>query len=230
MITRESLDGIMEELFPNIEIAQFSADWILNSPRATEESTRKVYEFLKGNGLKDDKIASQAHLLGMNPETIERNYQRLSALGLKDDKIATNAHLLGRDPENIERNYQHHVGLLRQNYQDRTSGRDILTNQAQLLGISPETINANVQSLYGLGIDYHDAFLLSSTPQLKRKKMVWMLRELFDYRDIMPEQRKNTINSLYDFIRDNPRILTNSIISMYRTIEKLREKALQYRR
>ena len=120
MITQESLDRLVEELFPDIEIAQFSTDWILNGPRATEDSVRKVYRFLSGNGLKDYKIATRAELLGMNPETIERNYQN-------------------------------HIGLLRQNYQDRTSGRDILTNQAQLLGISPETTNANVQFLVRLG-------------------------------------------------------------------------------
>ena len=322
MITQESLDRFVEELFPNIEIAQFSTDWIVNSPRATEDSARKVYGFLMDKGLKndkiashahllgmnpetiernyqrlsalglkDDKIASHAHLLGMNPETIERNYQRLSALGLKDDKIASQAHLLGRDPETIERNYQrlsalglkndkiasraellgrdpeiiernyqrlsalglkndkiasraellgmnpetiernnqHHVGLLRENYQDRASGRDLLTNQAQLLGISPETTNANVQFLYGLGIDYHDAFLLGSTPQLKRNKMAWMLRELFNYRNLTQEKRRYAIAGLYDFVRNDPRVLTKSISSMEKAKDKLRKGVVQYK-
>jgi len=164
-------------LFNGIE--RFPLDWILNSPTATKESVGYVYQMLKGYGLKDSRIASLAQLLGRNPETIERNHQILSALGLKDDKIASQAYLLGRDPETIKRNYQNHIGLLRENYQDRASGRDLLTKQAQLLGISPETTNANVQFMYGLGIDYHDAFLLGTTVQLKRKKMAWMLKELF---------------------------------------------------
>ncbi|MDA1196983.1 MAG: hypothetical protein O2779_03405, partial [Nanoarchaeota archaeon] len=161
---------------------------------------------------------------------IERNYQRLSALGLKDDKIASQAQLLGRDPETIERNYQHHVGLLRQDYRDRTSGRELLTNQAQLLGITPETITTNVQFLYSLGIDYNDAFLLGTTPQLKRKKMAWMLRELFNYGTLPEEQRRDAIDGLYNFIRADPRILIKSINSLERSKDRLREKVEQYRR
>jgi len=292
MIVRESLESILRGLFPDSEVAGFSSDWILNNPRVTKDSVIKVYRFLSGKGLKDnkiasradllgmnpetiernyqrlsalglkdnkiasradllgrdpetiernyqmlsalglkdDKIATHAHLLGMNPETIERNYQMLSALGLKDDKIATNAHLLGRGPETIERNYRHHVGLLRLDYNDRTSGRELLTNQAQLLGISPETINENVQYLNNLGVDYNDAFLLGTTTQLKRKKMAWMLRELFDYRNLNQERRRDAIAGLYDFVRNDPRVLTKSISSMKKAKDKLRERATQYKR
>ena len=230
MILEENLEGILNGLFPNVTINTFSRDWILNSPRATEDSVREVYRFLRGKGLSDDKIASRAELLGRDPETIDRNYKALQRLGLSDDKIASQAHLLGMNPETIDRNYQSHVGLLRQNYQDRTSGRDLLTNQAQLLGISPETMNANVQFLYGRGIDYNDAFLLGTTPQLKRKKMAWMLRELFNYRNLPQEQKKKAIEGMYDFVRDNPTVLTKSINSMERTKEKLIERVAQYRR
>ena len=161
-------------------------------------------------------------------DSVREIYNLLRKYGLKDDKIASRAELLGRDPETIERNYQHHVGLLRHDYTDRASGRDLLTNQAQLLGISPETTNANVQFLYELGINYRDAFLLGSTPQLKRKKMAWMLRELFDYRNLQQEQKRNAINKLYDFIRDYPRVLKKSISSMENTKEKLRERVVPY--
>ena len=197
MILRENLERIVEELFPDREVAQFSTDWILNSPRATEDSVREVYRFLKGKGLEDSKIFSRADLLGMNPETIERNYR-------------------------------HHVSLLRENYEDRFSGRDILTNQAQLLGISPETINANVQFLHSRGINYNNAFLLGTTHQLKRQKMAWMLRELFDYRSLPQEKRRGAINGLYDFIRDEPRVLTKSINSMEKSKYSLRERVAQY--
>ena len=158
---------------------------------------------------------------------------------MKDEKIASQAHLLGRDPETIERNYQHHVGLLRQsyrqnykdrkNYKDRTSGRDLLTNQPQLLGISPETMNANVQFLYNIGIDYNEAFLLGTTPQLKRKKMAWMLRELFDYKTLPQEQRRGAIDGLYDFVKENPDVLTRSINFMEKTKDKLREIVTEYK-
>ena len=228
MIDRKSLENILRELLPDNRIEQFSLDWILNSPMATEESVKDAYKVLKNYELTDDRIATCAYLLGMNPETIERNYQKLLSLGIKDKKIASRAGLLGMNPETIKRNYQHHVSLLRQDYIDRASGRDLLTNQASLLGISPETTNANVQFLYELGIDYYDAFLLISTPQRKRKKMAWMLRELFDYRNLQQEQKRNAINKLYDFIRDYPRVLKKSISSMENTKEKLRERVVPY--
>jgi len=161
-------------------------------------------------------------------DSVREIYNLLRKYGLKDDKIASQAQLLGRDPETIERNYQHHVGLLRHDYTDRASGRDLLTNQAQLLGISPETTNANVQFLYELGINYRDAFLLGSTPQLKRKKMAWMLRELFDYRNLQQEQKRYVIHRLYDFVKDNPNLLVKSINSLERSRERLREKVENY--
>ena len=187
------------------------------------ETIERNYKRLSDLGLKDDKIASQAHLLGMNPETIERNYKRLSDLGLKDDKIASQAHLLGRDPETIERNYQHHVGLLRQNYEDRNSGRELLTNQAQLLGITPETINANVQYLHSLGIDYNNGFLLGTTTKLKRKKLAWLLREVYNYGELSNEEKPETIKRMYEFIKENPSYLIKSISSLQKSKRKIME-------
>ena len=201
MIVRESLDKIVEELFSDVKVNDFSINWILNSPRASENSVREVYTFLRNRGLSDDKIASQAQLLGMNPETIERNYQN-------------------------------HIGLLRENYQDRASGRGLILNQPQLLGISPETINANVQFLSYLGIDYNNytnALLLGTEPQTKRRKMAWMLRELFNYGNLPQEQKREAINGLYRFVRDNPRVLIRSINSMGKSRKKLRERILQYK-
>ncbi|MEK6951503.1 MAG: hypothetical protein AABX29_00655 [Nanoarchaeota archaeon] len=102
----------------------------------------------------------------------------------------------------------------------------------QLLGISPETINANVQFLSYLGIDYNNyinVLLLGTEPQTKRKKMAWMLRELFDYGNLPQEQKREAINGLYRFARDNPRVLIRSINSMNKSRNKLRERVLQYK-
>ena len=186
------------------------------------ETIERNYKSLSKLGLKDDKIATQAHLLGMNPETIERNYKALSKLGLKDDKIASRAELLGRDPETIERNYKSHLKLLRQNYQDRNSGKELLLNQAQLLGIPAETIEASVQQLSSLGINYNNGILLGTTAQLKRKKMAWILREIFDYRNSL--DKKQTIREMYSFIKTNPRYLTKSIPTLERAKIKMLEK------
>ena len=198
MITEENLESILKELLPNNPIDSFSIKWILDSPKATEDSIRSVYTFLINNRL-------------------------------KDEKIATHAKLLGNDPKTIDRNYQHYVGLLRQNYKNRNSGKDILLNQVQLLGISPNTMESNVQFLYGLGVDYNNGMLLGTKTQTKRQKMAWMLREMFDYRTVTEDRKREAISGLYNFIKDNPRILIDSINSMERKKYKLREKVKQYK-
>lgn len=188
------------------------------------ETIQRNYQTLKELGLSDKKIAGFAHLLGRKPETIRRNHQRLQEFGLSKEKIASQAALLARNPKSIQRNYQHHVGLLRQDYQDRNSGKGLLINQANLLGIPPETMEANVQYLHSIYIDYNDGPLLGTRSQTKRKKLAWMLRELFDYRKAHEEDKRGLIERLYDFVRDNPRLLANSINSLERNKEKLRKK------
>ena len=161
---------------------------------------------------------------GMSEELVWQTYFLLRSYRLSRDKIASQAHLLGRDPETIERNYQNHIGLLRHDYTNRNSGRDLLVMYAQLLGIPPETINANVQFLHSLGIDYNNGIILGTTPQLKRKKMAWMLRELFDYRNLSNEQKPEAIQKMYDLVRENPQYLIKSINALERSKEKLRER------
>ena len=219
---------ILEEILGGHQISDFSREWIENS--ATNVNTiRATYNALKSIGLKDEKIATQAPLLGMNPETIERNYQRLSDLGLKDEKIATQAPLLGRDPETIERNYQNHIGLLRSDYEDRKSGKDILLQQAQLLGISPDTLETNVQWFSDRNIDYGNGMLLGTKVQTKRKKLAWILREVFDYRTHPQDQRREVINNMYKFVADNPHLMIKSTKALEGMKEKLVEKAEQYK-
>jgi len=161
----------------------------------------------------------------MNPETIERNYQALRRLGLTDSRIAANANLLGRDPETVKRNYEGHVGLLGQDYTNRKSGRDFLLIYANLLGIPTETIEANVQFLSSHDINYSNGFLLGTTPKLKRKKMSWLLREIFNYNlEADVSEKRETIYKMRQFIRENPNVLIYSINTLERKREKLREK------
>ena len=98
--------------------------------------------------------------------------------------------------------------------------------QAQLLGITPETISANVQYLHGLGIDYNDGFLLETTSQLKRKKMAWMLREVFDYQN--SEDKKGAIERMCGFVRDNPQYLIKSIPALEKAKDKIKEKVFAH--
>ena len=142
---------------------------------------------------------------------IRQVYGLLRKYNVKQEKIAAQAHLLGRDPETIERNYRHHVGLLRGDWKDRNSGKSLLLKHAELLGIPPETIEANVQYLNSIGTDYNDGMLLGTTPQTKRRKLGWLLREVFDYGKVPEEQKRETVYNLYDFVKEHPSILIKSI-------------------
>ena len=245
---------VLEELLTGFEISEFSREWIQRSKvdeagikssynllrrigltdekiatyaqllGKDPESIERNYQKLSALGLTNEKIATSASLLGKDPETIERNYQSLSKFGLKDEKIASQAQLLGNDPETIERNYQNHIRLLRKDYKDRYSGRELLLTQAQLLGIPSTTIENNIQFLDHVGIDYHNGLLLGTTAQLKRKKMAWLLREVFDYRNIPQEEKHKTIERMYDFVRNNPQYLISSISTLEKKKTKLRAK------
>ena len=164
-----------------------------------------------------------------DPDTIERNYQRLSGLGLKDEKIASQAQLLGMNPDTIDRNYQNHIGLLRSNYEDRNSGKEILLQQAQLLGVSPDTLESNVQWFADRKFAYGNGMLLGTKTQTKRKKLAWILREVFDYRTHPQDQRREVINNMYKFVADNPHLMIKSTKALEGMKEKLVEKAEQYK-
>ena len=101
-------------------------------------------------------------------------------------------------------------------------------NYAQLLEIPKETIEENVQYLHSIGMDYNNGFLLGTRPQTKRKKLAWLLREVFDYRNIPQDQKMEAINRLYSFVRENPKNLIRSIATLNRNKDKLREKAKEY--
>ena len=201
------------------------ADLLGKNPDTVERN----YKRLLGLGLSDSKIATLARLLSMNPDTISNHHQRLLDLGLTNSRIATVASLLARDPNSIDRNYQNHVGLLREDYQDRNSGREILLEQAALFGIPPNTLEANVQWFKDRNIDYGNGMALGTKPQTKRKKVAWILREVFDYRKIPENQKDETIRTVYDFVRDNPRLLIDSINSLEKMKVGLRKKAEYYK-
>ena len=158
------------------------------------------YDNLKKIGLTDKKIASQPNLLVMNQETTRTKYQKLREMGLTDTRIASQPSLLGRNTENIKGNYDFLVGLFRKDYTDRGSGRDLILNNPGLLANSRVTVESSVQFLHSLGIDYlKNPLMLNSTAQNKRKKMAWMLREVFDYREAPQEKKKDLIHSTQGF-------------------------------
>ena len=77
-----------------------------------------------------------------------------------------------------------------------------------------------------LGVDYNNSFLLGTTPQLKRRKMAWLLREVFDYGQVPEDKKQETIHRMYNFIKANPRYLIYSISALGRARNKIREKVM----
>jgi hypothetical protein len=188
------------------------------------ETLRDRWIYLNSFGLSDKSIAKQPHLLEKSPESIKYNHGQLKRLGLSNVKIDAYPALLGSNPKTIKRNYQHHVGLLREDYRDRNSGKATLLCHAQLLWIPASTIDGNVQFMSTIGIDYNNGYLLGTRPQTKRAKMAWLLREVFDYRQVPEDEKRNTIHRLYDFVRKDPQILGRSLAHLEKNKGKLRRR------
>ncbi len=184
------MEQTLENILGDREISEFSKNFVETS-RNSEQETAQTYCILRYYGLSKDKIATNASLLGCNPETIQRNYENL-------------------------------ISLLRDNYQDRNSGRKLSLNS---LGRKQETCENNIQFLDRLGIDYNkNPLLLSTTAKKKREKMAWLLKNCFDYSEKPVEDRKETINQMYDLVRTNSSYLIKSINSLESSKDKIRKK------
>ena len=135
------------------------------------------------------------------------------------------------NPKSVRSKYDFFVGLLRDDYQDRGSGRDLILNSANLLGSSRATVESNVQFLHSAGIDIgKNRLLLGTTMNKKREKMAWALREVFHYRETSPEKKRELFPSLNNMIRDHPELLAYSITSLEKRKDALRERAVEYAR
>lgn len=176
------------------------------------ETLEKNYKLLRAKGLKHEKVVRNALLLASNPETLRRNWSYLRRKGLSDAKIATNAHLLQLRPDNIARNYYN----LR-----RFFAKDKIATFATLLGIPPETVISNVQFMVFLRIDYEKyTFTCMSSTSIKRKKIAWLMKNLFGSTNIHESLRK-----VRQLIRKNPKLLVYSIKTLENKRESLSIKA-----
>ncbi len=206
------------------------------------ETIKRNYDNLRRIGLSEEKIATNAALLSRDPETIQRNYENLRRIGLSDEKIATTAALLSLNPETIQRNYDHHIGLLG----GREHGRGILTTFASLLGRHPGTGDGGSKKFRASGgfagtfqhLAYIDGqsdnanvplyekqpMLLNTTPQNKREKLAFLLREVYDYRKLGHDEKKAAIKKVYRLVSDNPHLLVESVSTLSRKVERLRQK------
>ena len=182
------------------------------------------------------------HSINVTEESVRAAYSKLVELSLSEEKIATNAALLGRDPETIQRNYDHHIGLLG----GREHGRGILTTFASLLGRHPGTGDGGSKKFRASGgfagtfqhLAYIDGqsdnanvplyekqpMLLNTTPQNKREKIAFLLREVYDYRELGHDEKKAAIKKVFGLVSDNQHLLVESVSTLSTKVERLRQK------
>ncbi|MFH0884496.1 MAG: hypothetical protein V1861_02190 [Candidatus Micrarchaeota archaeon] len=104
----ESEQVLREILGPGYdELNETTRAIILGTPA---ETIRKSHAKLLELGLTREKIATNAPLLGRDPETIQRNYEFLRRFFSKE-AICKNAQLLGNTQETIEGSVQFLFGL-----------------------------------------------------------------------------------------------------------------------
>ncbi len=196
------------------------------------KTLKKNREKLKEIGLSDKKIATYAQLLNFDIKTLKGKKKELQDLGFSKEYIVSHPILLVRNTNSLKKNYQKQIGLLSESYENRKSGKDLLLSSS-LLTISTNTIEANVQYLKHINIyneidDTAKIILLGTKPQTKRKKIAWILREVFDYRDKYGVIKKETISNMYRFIKENPKVLIPSISKLENNVDKLKEKSYNY--
>ena len=194
-----------------------------------QETLWNNYRNLEEMGLNKTRIASNASLLTSDQETLWNNYHNIEKMGISNTQIASNASLLAKNPKSVRSNYDLLVGLLRGDYADRNSGKEVVLNNPVLLTNSHVTVESSVQFLHSLGVDYgKNSLLLSTTVQKKREKMAWMLRAVFDYGEAPQEKKKDLIHSMHDMVRNRPNLLFSSVNYLEKRKDQLRETALEY--
>ena len=139
----EATEILRELLGPNYkEIGDFNLTWISHS-KCDAISIRNVYQLLRGLGLSDRKIATNATLFGFSNETLRQNYETLRRMGLRKKQIITSPQLLGFSQKGLEKNYERlrRVGLTAK-----------IAQHHVLLYRNPETLEQNLRFLKDRGL------------------------------------------------------------------------------
>ncbi len=224
-------DTIMKN-YENLVSLGLSKKKIISKAELLSKDPKSIldnYNNLLEKGFTHEQIMYRADLLGNEKKTINKKFDKLISIGMKEGKIHSKIGLMAMNLKTVHKNYQHHIGLLKSDYLDRTDGKKLLMNQGQLLSIPPVTFCANAQYSRHLQVNYKNPVFLGTSVQLKRKKMAWILREVFDYRIVPKEDKKYTIKALYNFIQDNLTYLRDSINTLEKEKHKIRTKAISYK-
>lgn len=205
------------------------------------------YSALRRLGLSRKEIADSIYLLCTPLKTVEailkkreeKKRLRLNEtqakqamlkklLGYSDEQAVIYAGYLHMSSDKLRARYDHHIGLVRDDYKSRPSGRSFLAKYVMLLDIPPETLEASVQQLDTMQIMQIASKVLSNNPTTRREKLAWVLRELFDYRTLPPKEKKEALRCTLNFVRDCV-ILRYPLDQIKTEKDSWREKAAAYK-
>ncbi|MEM3408505.1 MAG: hypothetical protein QXW80_00405 [Candidatus Micrarchaeia archaeon] len=156
-------------------------------------------------------------LQGAPIETVNAAYAKLISFGIEPEKIASNAQLLGMDPETLHRHWQN----LR-----RYFAADTIRENPALLGRSSNTVAANVQFLAAYRIPTDMPLLYYASPQLKREKMVWIAKNVFNTHMLNEYERREAISKIRQLVSKHPiETICPSVKQLEKNISKLKKLA-----
>ena len=103
--------------------------------------------------------------------------------------------------------------------------KETITTSAGLLGLDYKSVESTVHHLCSLGIDYSKNILLLGTkPKTKRQKIAYLLREVFNYRKLSEEQKKQALEDVLRLVRERPYLLVYSIKRLEKKIDYLKKQ------
>jgi hypothetical protein len=184
-----------------------------------KETLLRNFEFLnKELGIKPEHISSQAQLLTSNPETLQRKFKFLVKFGINPEEIARQPQLLAVTLKTIQSHWQN----LRRYFDADT----IRTKAFVFLGLSLSTVDGNAQFLADHSVDTHKYFFYGSSPALKRKKMAWIARNVFNAHMLEGYERQEALSKVKRLVSMRPnQTLRPSIKQLDRDIAKLKKMA-----
>jgi hypothetical protein len=117
---------------------------------------------------------------------------------------------------------------IRQNWQNLRNyfNAEVIRDSPALLGCSQETLAANQQFLAAYGIRTDIPLLYSASPKLKREKIVWIAKNVFNTHMLNEYERKEAISKLRMLVSKHPnKTIVPSINQLSRNIDKLKKLA-----
>ncbi|MFA5105426.1 MAG: hypothetical protein WC506_00515 [Candidatus Micrarchaeia archaeon] len=186
------------------------------------EVLRQRIANLKSLGLGAQMIGNNLNLLRVSEHNINSNYDLLIKIGVKHSRISKSPSVLASNNGNMRKCY---LALMRA-FSDpsasalgdearlaaRKQAQKIVRSNPNLLGMNPVTLESAQQQAYAMKIK-PTPLLLSTCPQMKRKKIACIGRRLAGRENMSgmgDAERKEALGKAMELVKKWPNILTYS--------------------